>query len=62
MRKKHLAGARRIALWTLMTLMLVGALPLDGVTGGLIGDSQSLWASATALSLTLITVLSSNQK
>jgi hypothetical protein len=50
-----------IAPWTLMILML-GALAPDAVASGLNGYMQSLWATATALSLTLIAAVRANQK
>lgn len=62
MRMRHVSGLRRIALWTSMALTLAALAP-DAVASDLIGQMPSLWATATALSLTLITVVSnSNQK
>jgi hypothetical protein len=58
---KNVGQLRRVALWMLVTLML-GALAPNAVASGLMGDMPSLWASATALSLTLITALRANQK
>jgi hypothetical protein len=58
---KDVRGLRRIALWTLMALMLCALAP-DAVASGLLGHMPSLWATATALSLTLITAVSANQK
>jgi hypothetical protein len=52
---------RRIALGALIILIL-GALAPDAMAGDLTGQMPSLWATATALSLTLITVMSANQK
>ena len=61
MRMKDVRGLRRIALWTLMALVLCALAP-EAVASDLIGSMPSLWAIATALSLTLITVVSANQK
>jgi hypothetical protein len=61
MRMKDVRGLRRIALWTLMALMLCALAP-EAVASGLIPSMPSLGATATALSLTLITVVSANQK
>jgi hypothetical protein len=61
MRMRDIRGLRRIALWTLITLMLC-ALASEAVASGLIRSMPSLGATATALSLTLITVVSANQK
>jgi hypothetical protein len=58
---KEVRGLRGIALWTLMILMLCALAP-DAVASGLIRSMPSLWAAATAMGLTLITALSSNQK
>ena len=60
MRMKDVRGLRRIALWTLMALMLCALAP-EAVASGLIRSVPSLGATATALSLALITV-SANQK
>jgi hypothetical protein len=61
MRMKDVRGLRRIALWTLMALMLCALAP-EAVASGLIPSMPSLGATATALSLMLITVVSANQK
>jgi hypothetical protein len=61
MRIKDVKALRRIALWTLMALMLC-ALASEAVASGLIRSMPSLGATATALSLTLITVVSAHQK
>ena len=61
MRMKDVRGLRRIALWTLMALMLCALAP-EAVASGLIRSVPSLGATATALSLALITVVSANQK
>ena len=58
---KDVRGLRGIALWTLMILVLCALAP-DAVASGLIRIMPSLWATATALGLTLITVVSANQK
>jgi hypothetical protein len=52
---------RRIACWALITLML-GTLAPDAVAGSLRDHMSTLWSTATALSLTLITAVSANQK
>lgn len=52
---------RGIALWALMMLLLCAFAP-DAVASGQIGTMPTLWAAATALGLTLITVVSANQK
>jgi hypothetical protein len=61
MRMNDGRGLRRIAPWTLMILLLTALAP-DAVASGLMGYMPSIWATATALSLTLITVVSANQK
>jgi hypothetical protein len=61
MRIKDVKALRRIALWTLMALMLC-ALASEAVASGLIGSMPSLGATTTALSLTLITAVSAHQK
>jgi hypothetical protein len=58
---KDVRGLRGIALWTLMILVLCALAP-GAVASGLIRTMPSLWATATALSLTLITAVSANQK
>jgi hypothetical protein len=58
---KEVRGLRGIALWTLMILML-SALAPDALASGLIRTMPSLWATATAMGLTLITAVSANQK
>ncbi len=54
-------GLRGIAFWTLTALVLCALAP-DAMASGPIRSMPSLWASATALGLTLITVASGNQK
>jgi hypothetical protein len=61
MRMKDARGLRRIALWTWMPVALCVLAP-DAEASGLIAPLPSLWAAATALSLTLITVVSARQK
>jgi hypothetical protein len=61
MRMKDNRGLRGIALWTWVVLVLCAFAP-DAVASGLISTMPSLWATATALSLMLITVVSANQK
>jgi len=61
MRMKEVTVLRRIALWASMPLGLCVLAP-EAVANGLIGTVPSLWATATALSLTLITVVSANKK
>ena len=61
MRMTDVRGLRRIALWTLMALMLCALAP-EAVASGLIRSMPSLGVIATALSLTLTTVESANQK
>jgi hypothetical protein len=58
---KDVGALRGVALWTLMMLVLCALAP-DAVASGLIGTMPSLWAAAAALGLTLITVVSANQK
>lgn len=54
-------GPRGIALWTWVALVLCAFAP-DALASGLISTMPSLWATATALSLMLITIVSANQK
>jgi hypothetical protein len=61
MRLKDVRGLRRIALWICVPLLLSVLAP-EAVASGFVGTLPSLWASATALSLTLITVVSANRK
>jgi hypothetical protein len=61
MRMKDHKGLRRIALWAWMPLALCVLAP-EAVASGLVGTMPSLWASAAALSLTLITIVSTNHK
>jgi hypothetical protein len=61
MRIKDVRGLRRIALWTLMALMLCALAP-EALASGLIRSMPSLGATATAPSLTLITAVSAHQK
>ena len=59
--KKAVRGLRRIAHWTWIALVLCALAP-EAVASGLSPTVPSLWATATALSLTLITLVSDNQK
>ena len=61
MRLKAIRGPRGIALWTWVTLVLCALAP-EAVASGLISPTPSLWATATALGLMLITAVSANQK
>lgn len=61
MRMKDDRALRRIALWTLLPVVIFFATP-DAVAGGLIGPTPNLWATATAMSLTLLTIVSANDK
>ena len=61
MRMKDGRGLRGIALWIWVAGVLCAFAP-EAVTSGLISTMPSLWATATALSLMLITVVSANQK
>jgi hypothetical protein len=61
LRMRDVRGLRRIALWTLMALMRCALAP-EAVASSLIRSMPSLGATATALSLTLMTVASANQK
>ena len=59
MRLKDLRGLRGIALWTWLALVLCALAP-EAVASGLIRTTPSLWATATALGLMLITAVSTN--
>jgi hypothetical protein len=61
MRMKDWRRHRGIALWIWMALVLCALAP-EAVASGLIRTTPSLWATATALGLTLITAVSTNQK
>jgi hypothetical protein len=61
MRLKDHRGFRGIGLWIWVALVLCAFAP-EAVARGLISTMPSLWATATALSLMLITVVSANQK
>ena len=61
MRIKDVRALRRLALWTLMVLMLC-ALASEAVASGLIRSMPSLGAAATAPSLALITEVRAHQK
>ncbi len=61
MRLKDFRGLRRIVLWSWVPLVLCVFAP-EAVASGLGGTMPSLRATATALSLMLITVVSSNRK
>ena len=61
MRLKDHRGLRGVALWIWVALVLCALAP-EAVASGLISTMPSLWATATALSLLLITVASANQK
>jgi hypothetical protein len=61
MRLKDYRGLRGVALWIWVALVLCALAP-EAVASGLISTMPSLWATATALSLLLITVASANQK
>jgi hypothetical protein len=43
-------------------MLVLCALAPDAVASSLIGTMPSLWATATAMGLTLLTVVSANQK
>ena len=59
--KKGCQGFRRIARWTWVALVLCALAP-EAVASGLIRTIPSVWATATALGLMLITAVSTNQK
>jgi len=59
--KKAARGLRGIARWTWVALVLCALAP-EAVASGLIRTMPSLWATATALGLMLITAVSANQK
>jgi hypothetical protein len=61
MRLKAIRGPRGIGLWTWVALALCALAP-DAVASGLIRTIPTLWATATALGLMLITAVSANQK
>jgi hypothetical protein len=61
MRLKAIRGPRGIALWTWVALALCALAP-DPVASGLIRTMPTLWATATARGLMLITAVSANQK
>jgi hypothetical protein len=61
MRLKENRGIRGIALYPCVALALCAFAP-KALAGGLISTMPSLWATATALSLTLVTVMSANRK
>ncbi len=52
---------RGIALWTWAAFILCALAP-EAVASGLVRPIPSLWVTAAALSLTLITAVSANQK
>ena len=59
--KKGCQGFRRIARWTWVALVLCALAP-EAVASTLIRTMPSVWATATALGLMLITAVSANQK
>jgi len=59
--KKAARGLRGIARWTWVALVLCALAP-EAVASGLIRTMPSVWATATALGLMLITAVSANQK
>jgi hypothetical protein len=59
--KKGCQGFRRIARWTWVALVLCALAP-EAVASGLIRTMPSVWATATAPGLMLITTVSANQK
>jgi len=61
MRLKDCGGLHGVMLWTWVAVVLCAFAP-EAVASGLISTMPSLWATATTLSLTLITVVSANQK
>ena len=61
MRLKDIRGLGGIALWIWVALVLCAFAP-DAEASGLIRTMPSLWATATALGLMLITAVSANQK
>ena len=59
--RKAVRGLRGIARWTWVALVLCALAP-EAVASGLIRTIPSVWATATALGLMLITAVSTNQK
>ena len=59
--KKTVSGFRGSALRIWVALVLCAIAP-EAVAGGQVHTMPSLWATATALGLMLITAVSSNQK
>ncbi len=59
--KKAVRGLRGIAHWTWVALVLCALAP-EAVASTLIRTMPSVWATATALGLMLITAVSANQK
>jgi len=60
--KKGCQGFRRIARWTWVALVLCALAPEAVASGGLIRTMPSVWATATARGLMLMTAVSANQK
>ncbi len=60
--KKAARGLRGIARWTCVALVLYALAPEAVASGGLIRTMPSVWATATALGLMLMTAVSANQK
>jgi hypothetical protein len=61
MRLKDIGGLRGIALWT-GVLVVLCALSPEAVASGLIRIVPSVWPTATALGLTLMTAVSINRR
>ena len=59
--RKAVRGSRGIAHWVWVALVLCALAP-EAVASGLIRTVPSLWVTATALGLMLITTVSANQK
>jgi len=59
--KKAARGLRGIARWTWVALVLCALAP-EAVASGMIRTMPSVWATATALGLMLMTAVSANQK
>jgi len=59
--KKAARGFCGIARWTWVALVLCALAP-EAVASGVIRTMPSVWATATALGLMLITAVSANQK
>jgi hypothetical protein len=61
MRLKDCRGLHGVALWISVALVLCALAP-EAVASDLISTMPSLWATATALSLLLITAVSANHQ